>query len=142
MSFISPLLYFLETKEKIDHDITGQTSDSQAHDLYVRGRSKQKGNNRDRPKSRSKPRSRSIVCWHYKEPGHARKNCDKLHRKKNTRQDRYEDAGKAIVVEVGGNVDVLLVTEKPIKLNDEWILDTGCSYHVSESGLVFIIRVY
>ena len=32
--------FSLETKEKIDHDITGQTSDSQAQGLYVRGRSK------------------------------------------------------------------------------------------------------
>ena len=122
--------FSLETKEKIDHDITGQTSDSQAQGLYVRGRSKQKGNNRDMPKSRSKSRSRYVVCWHCKEPWHVRKNCDKLQRKKNTPQDRNEDASKAIVAEVGGDVDVLLVTEKPIKLNDEWIMDTGCSYHM------------
>ena len=122
--------FSLETKEKIDHDITAQTSDSQAQGLYVRGRSKQKGNNRDRPKSRSKSRSRSVVCWHCKEPGHIRKNCDKLQRKKNTPQDRNEEAGKAIVAEVGGDVDVLLVTEKSIKLKDEWIMDTGCSYHM------------
>ena len=70
------------------------------------------------------------MCWHCKERGHVRKNCDKLQRKKNTPQDRNEDASKAIVAEVGGDVDVLLVMEKPIKLNDEWIMDTGCSYHV------------
>ena len=66
--------FSLETKEKIDHDITGQTSDSQAQGLYVRDRSKQKGNNRDRPKSISKSRSRSVVCWNCKEPGHVRMN--------------------------------------------------------------------
>ena len=70
--------FSLKTKEKIDHDITGQTSDSQAQGLYVRGRSKQKGNNRDRPKSRSKSRSRFVVCSHCKEPRHVRKNCDNL----------------------------------------------------------------
>ena len=59
------------------------------------------------------------MCWHCKEPGHVRKNCDKLQRKKNTPQDRNEDAGKAIVAEVEGNIDVLFVTEKPLKLNDE-----------------------
>ena len=61
------------------------------------------------PKSRSKSRSRYVVCWHCKEPWHVRKNCDKLQRKKNTPQDRNEDAVNAIVAEVGGDVDVLLV---------------------------------
>ncbi|KAL5795047.1 hypothetical protein ACOSP7_003641 [Xanthoceras sorbifolium] len=37
----------LETKEKIDHDITGQSSNSQAQGLYARGRPEQRGRSQD-----------------------------------------------------------------------------------------------
>ncbi|KAL5839337.1 hypothetical protein ACOSQ4_011945 [Xanthoceras sorbifolium] len=37
----------LETKEKIDHDITGQSSNSQAQGLYARGRPEQRGRPQD-----------------------------------------------------------------------------------------------
>ncbi|KAL5771153.1 hypothetical protein ACOSP7_015307 [Xanthoceras sorbifolium] len=76
----------LETKEKIDHDITGQSSNSQAQGLYARGRPKQRGRSQDRGKSkskhRSKSRSRDVVCWYCKEPGHVRSKCNKLQKKR------------------------------------------------------------
>ncbi|KAL5799002.1 hypothetical protein ACOSQ2_003822 [Xanthoceras sorbifolium] len=78
----------LETKEKIDHDITGQSSNSQAQGLYARGRPEQRGRSQDRGKSRgkskhiSKSRGRDVVCWYCKEPGHVRSKCDKLQKKR------------------------------------------------------------
>ncbi|KAL5761842.1 hypothetical protein ACOSP7_018106 [Xanthoceras sorbifolium] len=42
----------LETKEKIDNDITGQYSNSQAQGLYARGRPEQRGRSQDRGKSK------------------------------------------------------------------------------------------
>ena len=80
----------LETKEKIDHDITGQSSNSQAQGLYARGRPEQRGRSQDRGKSRgkskhrSKSRGRDVVCWYCKEPGHVRSKCNKLQKKKRT----------------------------------------------------------
>ncbi|KAL5824752.1 hypothetical protein ACOSQ3_020815 [Xanthoceras sorbifolium] len=78
----------LETKEKIDHDITGQSSNSQAQGLYARGRPEQRGRSQDRGKSRgkskhkSKSRGRDVICWYCKEPGHVRSKCDKLQKKR------------------------------------------------------------
>ncbi|KAL5777131.1 hypothetical protein ACOSP7_010057 [Xanthoceras sorbifolium] len=76
----------LETKEKIDHDITGQSFNSQAQGLYARGRLEQRGKSQDRGKNKSKHRSKSrgrdFVCRYCKEPGHVRRKCNKLQKKR------------------------------------------------------------
>ncbi|KAL5785210.1 hypothetical protein ACOSQ2_007602 [Xanthoceras sorbifolium] len=76
----------LETNEKIDHDITRQSSNSQGQGLYARRRPEQRGRSQDRGKSkskhRSKSRSRDVVCWYCKEPGHVRSKYNKLQKKK------------------------------------------------------------
>ncbi|KAL5789775.1 hypothetical protein ACOSQ2_004663 [Xanthoceras sorbifolium] len=96
----------LETKEKIDHDITGQSSNSQAQGLYARGRPEQRGRSQDRGKSRgkskhrSKSRSRDVVCWYCKEPGHVRSKCDKLQKKRENKvTPQNEETAQASVAE-------------------------------------------
>ncbi|KAL5788067.1 hypothetical protein ACOSP7_005016 [Xanthoceras sorbifolium] len=76
----------LETKEKIDHDITRQSFNSQAQGLYVRGRPEERGRSQDRGKNKSKHRSKSrgrdVVCWYCKKPGLVRSKCNKLQKKR------------------------------------------------------------
>ncbi|KAL5768311.1 hypothetical protein ACOSQ2_015094 [Xanthoceras sorbifolium] len=125
----------LETKEKIDHDITRQSSNSQAQGLYARGRPEQRGRPQDRGKSRgkskhrSKSRGRDVVCWYCKEPGHVRNKCDKLQKKRENKvTPQNEETAQVSVAEE--RADVLFVTEDRFNSNNEWIMDTGCSYHM------------
>ncbi|KAL5790253.1 hypothetical protein ACOSQ2_005141 [Xanthoceras sorbifolium] len=96
----------LETKEKIDHDITGQSSNSQAQGLYARGRPEQRGRPQDRGKSRgkskhrSKSRGRDVICWYCKELGHVRSKCDKLQKKRENKvTPQNEETAQASVAE-------------------------------------------
>ncbi|KAL5774200.1 hypothetical protein ACOSP7_011757 [Xanthoceras sorbifolium] len=96
----------LETKEKIDHDITGQSSNSQAQGLYARGRLEQKGRpqyrgkSRGKSKHRSKSRGRDVICWYCKEPGHIRSKCDKLQKKRENKvTPQNEETAQASVAE-------------------------------------------
>ncbi|KAL5765298.1 hypothetical protein ACOSQ2_017892 [Xanthoceras sorbifolium] len=103
----------LETKEKIDHDITGQSSNSQAQGLYARGRPEQRGRPQDRGKSRgkskhrSKSRGRDVICWYCKEPGHVRSKCDKLQKKRENKvTPQNEETAQASVAEEKADVEL------------------------------------
>ncbi|KAL5781745.1 hypothetical protein ACOSP7_006774 [Xanthoceras sorbifolium] len=120
----------LETKEKIDHDITGQSSNSQAQGLYARGRPEQRGRPQDRGKSRgkskdrSKSRGRDVVCWYCKEPGHVRSKCDKLQKKRENKvTPQNEETAQASVAEERSDVE-LEVSCSPLMPQNPNILES------------------
>lgn len=96
--------------------------------LIVRGRTDkrdQKGKSRTR--SKSKNGKKIIKCYYCHEEGHIRRLCPK--RKKETK-DKETISGDAAVVEEGyESSDVLVVTTN--NSDKQWILDSGCSFHMT-----------
>ncbi|KAE8721388.1 hypothetical protein F3Y22_tig00016106pilonHSYRG00031 [Hibiscus syriacus] len=109
---------------------------SQADSLYVKG-------NRDRgqkPKKagsgkrnfRSKSRDKKTIhCYKCKESGHMKRDCPKL--KKQTDEKR-DDSSKSVNVIEDDNSDYSegdMLSISTTQLTDAWILDFGCTYHIT-----------
>ena len=114
----------------------------QAEGLYVkekeetRGRSEQreKGNKKNRSRSKSKSKK---GCWICGEEGHFKGSCPNKNKFQNKKKDQASSSkGEAAMVE-GNHTDAAgyYVSEAlhsvGINLEDEWIMDTGCSYHMT-----------
>ncbi|KAE8658140.1 Retrovirus-related Pol polyprotein from transposon TNT 1-94 [Hibiscus syriacus] len=109
---------------------------SQADSLYVKG-------NRDRGwkpekagsgkrNSRSKSRDKKTIhCYKCKEAGHMKRDCPKL--KKQTDEKR-DGSSKSVNVVEDDNSDCSegdMLSISTTQLTDAWILDSGCSYHIT-----------
>ncbi|KAG8362995.1 hypothetical protein BUALT_BualtUnG0016000 [Buddleja alternifolia] len=102
----------------------GQT---QAEGLNVRGRSEKRDSKKKEKKSRSKSRSRKIECYHCHKEGHIRRLCpDRL--KKNAEKNK-EQADVAVASDGYESADVLTVSNN--NSENEWILDSGCTFHMT-----------
>ncbi|CAA7062683.1 unnamed protein product [Microthlaspi erraticum] len=119
----------------------------QAEGLFVkdknetRGRSEQRERGSKANRSRSKSKSKR-GCWICGEEGHFKNTCpnkNKAHfRSKDQSHSRGESSnGKSNVTEANNVTEAtgLYVSEAlsstDIHLEDEWIMDTGCSYHMT-----------
>ncbi|KAE8684070.1 hypothetical protein F3Y22_tig00111154pilonHSYRG00007 [Hibiscus syriacus] len=109
---------------------------SQADSLYVkgnrdRGRKPEKagsGKRNSRSKSRDK---KTIHCYKCKEAGHMKRDCPKL--KKQTDEKR-DGSSKSVNVVEDDNSDCSegdMLSISTTQLTDAWILDSGCSYHIT-----------
>ncbi|CAL9236211.1 unnamed protein product, partial [Arabidopsis halleri] len=112
----------------------------QAEGLYVkekpetRGRSEQrdKGNkNRSRSKSKSKK-----GCWICGEDGHFKNACPNKGKGQAKSKDQNNSkgecsTGKSNLVEANGLYVSEALHMMDIKLENEWVMDTGCSYHMT-----------
>ncbi|KAE8731151.1 hypothetical protein F3Y22_tig00002840pilonHSYRG00482 [Hibiscus syriacus] len=109
---------------------------SQADSLYVKGnrdcgRKPEKigsGKRNSRSKSRDK---KTIHCYKCKEAGHMKRDCPKL--KKQTDKKR-DDSSKSVNVVKDDNSDYSegdILSISMTQLTDIWILDFGCSYHIT-----------
>ncbi|KAE8674058.1 hypothetical protein F3Y22_tig00111769pilonHSYRG00329 [Hibiscus syriacus] len=109
---------------------------SQADSLYVkgnrdRGRKPEKagsGKRNSRSKSRDK---KTIHCYKCKEAGHMKRDCPKL--KKQTDEKR-DGSSKSVNVVEDDNSDCSegdMFSISTTQLTDAWILDSGCSYHIT-----------
>ncbi|KAE8715810.1 hypothetical protein F3Y22_tig00110160pilonHSYRG00625 [Hibiscus syriacus] len=109
---------------------------SQADSLYVKG-------NRDRGRKPEKARSgkrnfrsksrdkKTIHCYKCKEAGHMKRECLKL--KKQTDEKR-DDSSKSVNMVEDDNSDCSegdMLSISTTQLTDAWILDFGCSYHIT-----------
>ncbi|KAI4303367.1 hypothetical protein MLD38_039008 [Melastoma candidum] len=120
-------------KEQLDNRTDSIKSDEQGSGLLARGREQAKSSGTNR--SRSKSRRKSKFCTFCKKKSHFRKDCWQLQKKEKDGQDN--DAGKQKLETADAGVaeqetyDFMLVTEdsKP-KYKEQWILDSGCSYHM------------
>ena len=120
----------LKSKEQIDRDITGETSGSQADGLFVRGRS-EKRNTENR--SRSKSRHKNVVCNYCKKKGHVISDCFKLKNKEKQKGkfvERNTESAEASIAADENDGTIFCATENNFRSNNEWILDSGCSYHM------------
>ncbi|KAK1613221.1 hypothetical protein QYE76_036894 [Lolium multiflorum] len=145
----------LQQKEKMKSMVQAESSSSKAEALEVRGRPEQRDNyyhnNRDKSKGdrgRSKSKGHDKFCRYCKKSNHNIDDCWKLQNKEKrngTYQPKNNDGnGKAAVVTGKGEADVvagndgsdssdgdcLAVLVACVSRDDEWILDTACSFHI------------
>lgn len=124
----------LMSKEKFDADSSpGETAEG----LMVRGRNSERGSS-NRPKFRSKSKGRKIdkdkSCRYCKKTNHIISDCyklkNKLEREEKAKGKKIEKNAEADVVENDSDGDVLLATNTEQRGKNEWILDSGCTYHM------------
>ncbi|KAG8490262.1 hypothetical protein CXB51_016090 [Gossypium anomalum] len=114
--------------------------------LNARGRQDQNANNdrrrtqershRGKFKGRSKSSNRGKTCNFCKKKGHIKSECYKLQNKikreaANQKGKQPENFGEADVVEDYSNGELLVASVNDSKVSEEWILDSGCTFHMS-----------
>ncbi|KAE8721370.1 hypothetical protein F3Y22_tig00016115pilonHSYRG00011 [Hibiscus syriacus] len=109
---------------------------SQADSLYVKGNQdrgwKPEKAGSGKRKSRSKSRDKKTIhCYKCKEVRHMKRDCPKL--KKQTDEKR-DGSSKSVNVVEDDNSDCSegdMLSISTTQLTDAWILDSGCSYHIT-----------
>ena len=102
-----------------------ENRDESTEALVVRGRS-QSRRRESRGRSRSKKRPDKDECAFCHEKGHWKKDCPKLQKKDKGKGKATSDA--YVVEHI--NDDFALVGQPSTSGSNEWILDTGCTYHM------------
>ncbi|KAG8499425.1 hypothetical protein CXB51_005933 [Gossypium anomalum] len=120
--------------------------DSQGESLIARGRQDQKADNdrgrtqeqnpRCKSKGRSKSSNRGKTCNFCKKKGHIKSKCYKLQNKikreaANQKEKQPKNSGEADIVEDYSDGEILVASVNDSKVNKEWILDSGCTFHMS-----------
>ncbi|KAL0793897.1 hypothetical protein Bca101_065274 [Brassica carinata] len=134
-----------KSKEKEIKEASGSRSSSEGH--FVRGRSEtrnwsssNKGKNGSR--SRSKSSEKNKVCWICGKEGHFKKQCYKwLERNKGKFQSQHapessmvRDDAQDLVGLIASEVNLSQGKEE----SEEWVLDTGCSFHMTSRKDIFM----
>ncbi|KAG8473469.1 hypothetical protein CXB51_035771 [Gossypium anomalum] len=100
-----------------------------------RGRTQER-NPRGKSKGRSKSSNRGKTCNFCKKKGHIKSECYKLQNKikreaANQKGKQPENSGEADVVEDYSDGELLVASVNDSKVSEEWILDSGCTFHMS-----------
>uniref|UniRef100_A0ACD5Y5J0 Uncharacterized protein n=1 Tax=Avena sativa TaxID=4498 RepID=A0ACD5Y5J0_AVESA len=132
----------LKQRKKMKSMVQADGASSKAEALQVRGRTEQRFNNhgnRDKSKDdrgHSKSKGKDKFCRYCKKSNHVIDDCWKLQNKEKRNgtyqpKDKDQGNGKASVVS-GDSSDgeCLAVFAACASRDDEWILDTACSFHI------------
>ncbi|KAK5813238.1 hypothetical protein PVK06_028686 [Gossypium arboreum] len=134
----------LTSYDKMKHLVV--KPNSQGEGLIVRGRQDrnvdddrgrtQERNPRGKSKGRSKSSNRGKTCNFCKKKGHIKSECYKLQNKikreaANQKGKQPENSGEADVVEDYSDGELLVASVNDSKVSEEWILDSGCTFHMS-----------
>ena len=108
---------------------SGSSADNPADGLFVtRGRSQERGSE-SRSKRRSKSKNhKSLKCFHCHQPGHIRRNCP----------ERKKSDSANVTIESSEDSDA--ESALTVSINDsgnEWILDSGASFHMTPNRQFF-----
>lgn len=110
----------------------------QAEGLYAKDKAEARGRGENRERgstnrSRSKSKSKR-GCWICGEEGHFKNACPNKNKPKNREQgvNKGESSGgKGHLAEAAGLYVHEALSSTDIHLEDEWVMDTGCSYHMT-----------
>ncbi|KAE8700517.1 hypothetical protein F3Y22_tig00110556pilonHSYRG00215 [Hibiscus syriacus] len=129
MEEVQSLIRAKELQKKHDMD-----EENSGDGLTIRGRSDRRDSRNNQNRSRSKQRKKSgnqsskgpFRCYHCHKEGHFKKNCPD---RKKKYQEKPKDSGEVSVVSDGyDSTEALVITES--ESSKEWILDSGCSFHM------------
>jgi len=105
--------------------------------LFVqdRGRSEKRDKSSERNKSQSRSKSREKkVCWVCGKEGHFKKQCY-VWKEKNKKGNNSEKGESSNVIGQAADAAALAVREESNadnqEVDNEWIMDTGCSFHMT-----------
>ncbi|KAE8719673.1 hypothetical protein F3Y22_tig00109926pilonHSYRG00011 [Hibiscus syriacus] len=109
---------------------------SQADSLYVkgnrdRGRKPEKagsGKRNSRSKSRDK---KTIHCYKCKEARHMKRDCPKLKKQTDEKRDGSSKSVNVVEDDTSDCSEGDMLSISTTQLTDAWILDSGCSYHIT-----------
>ncbi|KAG8490587.1 hypothetical protein CXB51_013756 [Gossypium anomalum] len=87
-------------------------------------------------KGRSKSSNRGKTCNFCKKQGHIKSKCYKLQNKikreaANQKGKQPENSSEADIVEDYSDDELLVASVNDSKVSEEWILDSGCTFHMS-----------
>nr|GEV81329.1 retrotransposon protein, putative, Ty1-copia subclass [Tanacetum cinerariifolium] len=98
--------------------------------LYVRGRTNRRDLRQSKGKSRSKSRGGRLKCYIFQSEDHLKRNCPKNNRKKSTgyvkKDEQPSSSGSTY-----DNSEVMMVVSAQAQALLDWIMDSGCSYHMT-----------
>ncbi|KAG8473990.1 hypothetical protein CXB51_034146 [Gossypium anomalum] len=134
----------LTSYDKMKHFVV--KPDSQGESLIACGRQDQNADNdrgriqeqisRGKSKGRSKSSNRGKTCNFYKKKWHIKSECYKLQNKikreaANQKGKQLENSSEADIVEDYSDSKLLVAFVNDYKVSKEWILDLGCTFHMS-----------
>ncbi|KAG8498352.1 hypothetical protein CXB51_007022 [Gossypium anomalum] len=134
----------LTSYDKMKHLVV--KPDSQGESLIARERQDRNADNnrgktqeqnpRGKYKGRSKSSNRGKTCNFCKKKWHIKSECYKLQNKikreaTNQKGKQLENFGEADVVEDYSDGELLVASVNDSKVSEEWILDSGCTFHMS-----------
>ncbi|KAG8503382.1 hypothetical protein CXB51_001329 [Gossypium anomalum] len=96
----------------------------------------QKRNPYGKSKVRSKSSNKGKTCNFYKKKGHIKSECYKLQNMikreaANQKGKQPKNSGEVDIVEDYSDGELLVASVKNSKVNEKWILDSGCTFHMS-----------
>lgn len=133
-----------KSKEKELKDTSGSRTSSEGH--FVRGRSENRNWSSSKGKKYGRSRSKSAegkkICWICGKEGHFKKQCYKwLERNKGKPQSRNQPES-SLARDDAQDLVGLIACEVNLSQSqndfEEWVLDTGCSFHMTVRKEVFI----
>jgi hypothetical protein len=127
----------LLSKDMIDNNLVGSSSTANSNQndaLFARGRPKERESNSGHQKSRSKSRHKNLTCNFCKKKGHIKTDCYALKRKQQNQNNGNKDqknqnTAEASIAEDDGFV-LSVIDQNRGRNKEEWILDSGASYHM------------
>lgn len=121
--------------KELEFGSTKKSIKGQAEGLYAKAKSESRGRSEGREKGNKSQRSRSKSrskkgCWNCGEEGHFKATCPN----KNKGQARPKgelSGGTGNIAEAAGLYVSEALSSTDVHLEDEWVMDTGCSYHMT-----------
>ncbi|KAM7477355.1 hypothetical protein LguiA_025568 [Lonicera macranthoides] len=139
-------------KEKVTYDLVSsavlanekclkERGESNSDALFIRGRSdekKQENRGKSRSKSRGPTDKSKIICHKCKKPGHIPRECPNRTNGGGENKGVVENANtNAVTALKDEDFESMLVVTSRVSSSSEWILDSGCSYHMCPNRELF-----
>ncbi|GJZ24850.1 retrovirus-related pol polyprotein from transposon TNT 1-94 [Tanacetum coccineum] len=96
--------------------------------LYVRGRTDRRDSRQSRGKSRSKSQGGRLKCYICQSEDHLKRNCPKNNRKKSTGYVKKDEQPSSSGSTYDDSEVMMVMTAQALL---DWIMDLGCSYHMT-----------